>query len=210
MAVLGTNATLIQKRVAPLCVGIVFMRGNPSAMGDNVIMQATWGPFVHTEFLMMDSHNTKTYTALGAFNRRDQISGFTRTEILECAAIGPHLITMNIPVEHGLAGYNKVKSFIMQLLTERIPYNYKDLWQCCFKALLSYEEDVACSDPKSWKDHGVFCSQACLLILRWLCREGLVKLPDVTRDLIESTHSRGCSPNTLFRIMTATTKKNTY
>jgi hypothetical protein len=202
--------TVIQRNIAPLCVGIVFVRGNPSAIGDNVIMQATSGPYVHTEFLMMDNENAKTYTALGAFNRTDRVSGFTRTEILHCSAIGPDLVLINIPVEHGWVGYNKIKSFIMQLLTERIPYNYKDLWQCCFKALLSYEEDVTCSDPKSWKHHGVFCSQACILILKWLCKEGLVKLPDATRGLIECTHSRGCSPNTLYRIMTATGKKNTY
>ena len=47
-------------------------------------------------------------------------------------------------------------------------------------------------------EHGVFGSQAILLILRRLARAGAIQL---NPEPLERTHSRGCSPNALYALL---------
>ena len=58
-----------------------------------------------------------------------------------------------------------------------------------------------CERPETWRQSGVFCSQVALLLLRAFARHGHIVLPADTRALVEATHSRGCSPNTLFGLL---------
>jgi hypothetical protein len=88
----------------------------------------------------------------------------------------------------------------------QLPYNSRDLWQCCIKIMLPFEKDLDCNNLPSWCKQGVFCSQACLLILRRLAAGGFLHLPRGV-DLAH-VNSRGCSPNSLHALLSQKKKSN--
>ena len=179
------------------------MRGDQRQMGDRLIMQGTGGPFVHTEFLLGKGADIRCYTACGSPSRHEAREGFVPTRHLTDLPVRPEWDVITFPVHNGTLGYNRVYALILQLIATQIPYNYKDLWQCCVKVMLPYERDVDCSNPLSWQKRGVFCSQACLLLLRHLSNLGLITLPQSMESQVRSINSRGCSPNALHRIVGA-------
>jgi hypothetical protein len=83
----------------------------------------------------------------------------------------------------------------------RLPYNARDLWQCCVPVMLPFEGDMDCQRVETWRRTGVFCSQLCLLLLRRLVLAGAVRLPPRSAGLVLGTNSRGCSPNSLHRML---------
>lgn len=188
-------------------VGVAFLRGDHGYLSDNLIMQGTGGPFVHTEFILGKGRDIRCYTACGAPGRQDIQDGFVPTRRMMGLPRAPQWDVVTFPIHGGLQGYNRVYAVVLQLIAMQIPYNYTDLWQCCVKLMLPYENDIQCDDPVSWRRHGVFCSQACLLLVRCLAWKGLISLPPCMSALVDSTNSRGCSPNALHRIMTCTRKK---
>jgi hypothetical protein len=109
----------------------------------------------------------------------------------------PHWAMFAIPVTNPAA----VHATLLTVLSLNLPYNRKDLWQCWFKAMLPWETELDCERPETWRQSGVFCSQVALLLLRAFARHGHIVLPADTRALVEATHSRGCSPNTLFGLL---------
>jgi hypothetical protein len=182
-------------------VGVAFLRGNPAHFGDNLIMQGTGGPFVHTEFILGKGRDIRCYTACGAPGRHDVRDGFVPTRRMTGLPPAPDWDVITFPVNGGLIGYSRAYAVILQLIAMQIPYNYLDLWQCCVKLMLPYEKDIQCDDPSSWRLRGVFCSQACLLLLRCLAMKGVITLRPGVETAVGRTNSRGCSPNALHRIL---------
>jgi hypothetical protein len=195
-----THFACMTQGVQPF-VGVAFYRGNPRYLADNFIMQSTGGPFVHTEFLLGKKGDIRFYTACGAPGRRDIQDGFVPTRRMTSLPMASDWDVVTIPITGGHQGYNRAYAVILRLLALQIPYNYADLWQCCVKLMLPYEKDVQCEDPNSWRSHGVFCSQACLLLVRSLSRNGIIALNPSVALVVDGTNSRGCSPNALHRIL---------
>ena len=175
-------------------LGIAFRRGDTRCVHDRLVMDATGGPFVHSELFLQDGASARFYTIID----RPKASAF-------CPAEGRRLPlpsdweTARFPVSRD--GYKAAYALMLQLLTIAIPYNSRDLWQCCLKFLLPFERDLDCNDVSSWVYGGVFCSQACMLVLRRLATQGHITLPPPLLAQVVATNSRGCSPNTLHRMI---------
>ena len=167
----------------------------PGVSKDRLISALTWGPFVHTEIWLDrgDGSRPRTYASLQG------VSGFTPSVVTGA----PHeWEVLRYQLSPPATGYEKTYAWLLQLIALNLAYNSKDLWQCCVQIALPFEKDLDCERPESWGRHGgVFCSQAALLILRRMARAGLISLPDHQKQMIERTNSRGCSPNSLFRIL---------
>jgi hypothetical protein len=183
-------------------VGVAFRHAMPELRRDQVISFLTRGPFVHAEIMLMDGRGS-----VRAYSAFDGISGFTPSHPYR--NVGPpraaptQWTTLAYPLIPD-GGYEKAYALILQVLSLSLPYNTGDLWQCCFQAALPFEQDLDCSQPRNWTTRGVFCSQVALLLLRRFARDGLIAFPDITiAARVEATNSRGCSPNQLFRLLTA-------
>jgi hypothetical protein len=175
-------------------IGIASMRGNPHSYFDSFVMDATGGPFVHSEIFLQNGRDVRSYTAV-KYPHPCSDSAFCPTG--RRFPLSGEWETIRIPVTQ--AGYKAAYGTILQLMALQLPYNSRDLWQCCIKLMLPFERDLDCNDLPSWCSQGVFCSQACLLILRRLAASGALQLPpgvDLTR-----LNSRGCSPNTLHALL---------
>jgi hypothetical protein len=181
-------------------IGLAFRHANRCVAKDRSISFLTGGPFVHTEIMLADGRGS--VRAYAAF---DNVSGFTPS-----SNFSPNQrerktwTTVRYPLASEQA-YRRVYAIILQIIALGLPYNRRDLWQCCIQIALPFEADLDCQNPGTWQEGGVFCSQVALLILRRLRREHLLAIPwqfepSVSR-LIESTNSRGCSPNQLFKIL---------
>ena len=182
------------------CLSIAFMSGDWRLFDDRLVMSATRGPFVHAEVVLSRGDSVRAYASLGA-------SGFTvspnkHPESPPPAEPGGRAWRLvHFPLRQG--AYKPVYALILQLLALNLPYNSWDTWQCCVKLMLPFERDLDCCNPESWRASGVFCSQACLLLLRRLGRMGALYRPQlVDWRALEATNSRGCSPNALFALLT--------
>lgn len=185
-------------------VGVAFFRGNPRFLWDRVIMGTTSGPFVHTEFFLERGEDVRFYTAANLVDQRFKAaSGFMPSARMHNLPESSQWEVVRYPVT--LDGYFLTYSLILQLLALQLPYNARDLWQCCISFMLPYERDLDCDRFETFKPGGVFCSQVCLLLLRRLQNQGV--LP---KDLpVQSVNSRGCSPNALHRLLLPPEKKDT-
>lgn len=181
-------------------VGVAFLRGDPRSMWDRVVMGATHGPFVHTEFFIQRGADVRMYTAVNLLsNGTARPSGFLPSTRLRTLPDPSHWEIVKFPVSP--SGYTLTYAIILQLLAMNLPYNARDLWQCCVKLALPFERDLDCNHPETWRPSGVFCSQACLLLLRRLQLQGVLALQPVSAMAVHTVNSRGCSPNSLFRIL---------
>lgn len=186
-------------------VGIAFLRGNPSRMWDRAIMGATHGPFVHTEFFLQRGDDVRMYTAANLFasdscqNRQGRHPGFMPSARLKSFPDPAQWEIVRFPVS--ASGYLLTYALILQLLALDLPYNARDLWQCCIKVMLPFEQDLDCRNVDSWRRGGVFCSQVCLLLLRRLHLQGVLELCPTVAKSVKAVNSRGCSPNSLYRIL---------
>ena len=191
-------------------VGLAFRRGVWSSFDDEVVMQATGGPYVHSEFILGKNLNDmRCYTACSSPNRDKTQDGFLPTRHWRSLPPAQEWEVVGFPLNEGIQGYKRAYAFILHLLSTQIQYNYRDLWQCCVRVMLPIEQDVNSMDPSDWKRNGVFCSQACLLLLRQFSSWDLITLPKPMHALIHTINSRGCSPNRLYTIV-KTGKKNTH
>ena len=189
-------------------VGISFRRGVWKYLGDDVVMQGTWGPYVHTEIILGKNRNDmRCYTSCASSDHDKRHEGFLPTRRWTCFPSPHEWEVITFPLNDGMQGYRRAYAFILQLVSMQIPYNYADLWQCCVKVMLPMERDVMCTDMRDWKRHGVFCSQACVLLLRHFSNQNLITLHTSVQAKISNINSRGCSPNCLYRIL-STVKKN--
>lgn len=170
-------------------IGIAFRTGDPKNIKEDLIMGATWGPFVHSEIILGKNEVGRSYSAF------DNRCGFT---ISNSVYKKPHWKILKFPLVQG--GYEKTYAMILQMLALNIAYNSHDLWQCCVQIALPFETELDCDQPETWKG-GVFCSQVSLLLLRRMMRNNLIATNPTLKQDIESIHSRGCSPNTLFGIL---------
>ena len=176
-------------------VGITFLRGDARKLGDQFIMRSTKGPYVHTEFFLQRGADYRYYCAVNV-----SPSGGLLPSGRTCGPPDPaHWDVMSFPVSQ--ATYTAMYALVLQLLSMRLPYNARDLWQCCVPVLLPFEGDMDCQRVETWRRTGVFCSQLCLLLLRRLVLAGAVRLPPRSAGLVLGTNSRGCSPNTLHRML---------
>lgn len=196
----------LASRTTPF-VGVAFLRGNPGVFSDEMIMQSTVGPYVHTEIMLGDDKgDVRCYTACsmiqqGGCSRKFE-SGFTpsmRFELGSPARCGWD--SVYFPLNGGMADYRLVYAVVLQLVAMQLPYNYRDLWQCCAKFMLPFERDIDCNNLQAWRPRGVYCSQMCLLFLRRLDCGGIISLPQHAQALVRGTNSRGCSPNRLACIL---------
>jgi hypothetical protein len=179
------------------CLSIAFMTGDWKLFDDRVIMDATRGPYVHTEVLLSIGDSVRAYASLGK-------SGFTVSPRKHSEQPGGNggrgWRLVHFPLKEGM--YKPVYALILQLLSLNLPYNSADMWQCCIKLLLPFERDLDCCNPVSWQTGGVFCSQVCLLLMRRLGRMGALSHPElVDWPALEATNSRGCSPNALYSLL---------
>lgn len=191
--------------MSPPFVGIAFRRGEVGNISDSIIASATRGPFVHSEFCLGVGSDIRCYTACNSLQPgnggRYASSGFTPTIRLSSFPIdSDKWECIKIPLKGGKRTYNVVYSWVLQLIALDLPYNDRDLIQCCVKAMLPFERDYDCENPSEWVGMGgVFCSQVCLLLLKRLGRHGFITPP----PNIERVHSRGCSPNELYRMLSS-------
>ena len=171
-------------------VGFAFRKGNPKLTRERVIMAATWGGFVHCELLLGHGDAYRAYSAY------ENIGGMLPSSYPEYKS---DWVVVKYPLVNK-AAYDRAYSWVLSILDMRLPYNSQDLWQCCLKIMLPFEADLPCQHPERWS--AAFCSQLCLLFMRRLLVEGMVRaVPNPTRYLVHNTNSRGCSPNTLFQIL---------
>lgn len=164
-------------------IGVAFAKGNIYKPYDDLIMGATWGNMTHCELLLGKDNVAQAYTSYEGI-------GFVQS-------MKDNFDNWNIiyfPVQNHLQSF----PFVLRALSANIPYNSKDLWQCCIKTMLPMESELDCNVPELWSQTGVFCSQICLLFLRKFARDKIITCPAQLSTLLENTHSRGCSPNTLF------------
>jgi hypothetical protein len=195
-------------RTAPF-VGVSFLRGNPGVLGEELIMQSTVGPYVHSEIMLGDDQGeVRCYTACSMVQQggcaRKFESGFTPSRRLKgtpCWTMPHGWDSVCFPLNGGMADYRLIYAVVLQLVAMQLPYNYGDLWQCCAKFMLPFERDVDCNSLPDWRVRGVYCSQMCLLFLRRLDCRGMITLPSHTRMQMWGTNSRGCSPNRLARML---------
>jgi hypothetical protein len=182
-------------------VGILSLRGNPRLWGDMLVMESTGGPFVHSEIFLQNGRDVRTYTAV-QYPHPCSDSAFCPTG--RRFPLSSQWETIRFPVTE--AAYKAAYAIILQLMALQLPYNSRDLWQCCIKIMLPFEKDLDCNNLPSWCKQGVFCSQACLLILRRLAAGGFLHLPRGV-DLAH-VNSRGCSPNSLHALLSQKKKSN--
>jgi len=157
-------------------------------------MNATSGPFVHCELLLGRADKYQ------AFSSYEFVGGFIPSQNVHTH---PQWTILRFPLSS--RNENALKSaysIILQTLDLGLPYNYTDLWQCCIKSMLPYENDLDARTPASWSG-GVFCSQAVLLLLRRILQTGGIihSMHPGIEHAILSTNSRGCSPNCLYSIL---------
>lgn len=175
-------------------VGIAFRRGLTHDWHDVLVMEATRGPFVHTDFFLQRGNSSRFYTSVDSDRRPHAITPTQRRLPLPA-----HWEAVRFPVS--AKGYKIAYALLLQLMSLPIPYNNADLWQCAVPLLLPFERDLDCMDLPSWSAPGVFCSQMCMLLLRRLAMQGIVYTkPQLLHDLLH-TNSRGCSPNALHRLV---------
>ena len=177
-------------------LGLAFLRAKPGVPRDHFMSTMTWGPFVHTEVLLArDEGDVRAYASF------DGVSGFTPSRHSPYSYRTDEWVVLRFRLSPG--GYERAYALVLQLVALGLPYNSRDLWLCCVKVALPFKPDLDCERPETWRDGGVFCSQAALLVLRRLARTGVLRpLPSSQRALVESTNSRGCSPNALFALLT--------
>jgi hypothetical protein len=191
------------RRVTPMSalehncyIGVAFLRGNPRIIGEQVVMRSTWGPFVHTEIFIQKGQDVRFYSASSP--RGEGLVPSARLPMLPSEDKNWELVRFPL-VQPG--GYKLAYALLLQIMAMQLPYNSRDLWQCCMKLMLPFERDLDCDHLDTWRQSGVFCSQVCLLVLRRLARRGaLVVDPAVTSNL-EASNSRGCSPNALYGLL---------
>jgi hypothetical protein len=176
-------------------VGVTFLRGDARSLLDRVIMRSTAGPYVHTELFLQRGDDFRYYCAVNVTP-----SGGLQPSGRTCGPPDPAFWdVVRFPISP--AAYASTYALILQLLSMQLPYNARDLWQCCVPALLPYERDLDCQRLETWRASGVFCSQLCLLVLRRLVLAGTVALPPRAAAGVLGTNSRGCSPNALRRLL---------
>lgn len=173
------------------CLIVAFLRGDPGRWWDRFVMDGTFGPFVHTEVTLTDGR--------GLFRAYSSFQGVGGVVPIRPGPYGPNWALVTVPLAKG--GFIRLYSSLLSLLSVPIPYNSGDLWQCCVSGFLPFESDIEETRLDSWR-RGVFCSQFACLLLRLGLSNGSVLLPDAPRAQLKVVHSRGCSPNALYRILT--------
>lgn len=172
-------------------VGIAFRTGNITSPYDTMIMTGTLGHFVHCELILGRGAEADVFSS---YNKDNCVSGFVRS----MSEFNPQEWTiLTMPANDT----RNARAMSLQLLDLGIPYNAKDLWQCCVKVMLPFETEVDCNNAMEWKQKGVFCSQMCLLFLRKMVQNGDLSVNNVLKHHLETVHSRGCSPNMLYNII---------
>ncbi len=172
-------------------VGVAFRNGSMYSPYEAVVMSGTMGPFVHCELILGDGALGDVYAS---YNDERITSGFCRS--LDVFESGKWVI-LKLPVK----SLDKARGLTLRLMDLQIPYNQNDLWQCCIKAILPFETELSCDNADEWKKRGVFCSQMCLLFLRMMQKNGDLDAPDALAHHLSCVHSRGCSPNMLYSIL---------
>lgn len=175
----------------PQWIGVAFKIGSFYNPQDVIIMGSTVGRYVHCELILGKGMTSDVYAA---YDGDVPGSGFTRS----CEVYDPKdWVVYSLPAND----LTRAKVMSLQLIDAKISYNRKDLWQCCIKAALPFESDLDCDLVDTWKPHGIFCSQMCLLFLRHMARVGDINVNETLKFHLENVHSRGCSPNMLFEII---------
>lgn len=182
------------------CLSIAFRIGDMRSLWERTIVDTTGGPFVHAEIALSHGNDVRAYSSFAG-------TGFTVSPNRRSMQ-GPDWRVVSLPLHPG--GYKAAYGLILQTLAMNLPYNNQDLWQCCFKLMLPFEQDLDCNNLETWRPTGVFCSQACLLLLRKLAAMGVFSQPALVDWAgLNGVNSRGCSPNALYTLLTQREKKVT-
>lgn len=188
----------------PCAVGVAFMRGDHRLWGDLFVMNATMGPFVHSEFFIQRGCDIRFYTAANLVHddSASPMGGFMPSRRLTAGRPpADQWVTVSFPVTQET--YLRTYAWVLQILALRLRYNDRDLWQCCIKCLLPFEKDLDSTNLSTWLHSGVFCSQVCLLLIRKMVLSNALVTSQGTRHRVLTTNSRGCSPNALYELLVA-------
>lgn len=172
-------------------IGVAFRAGDWRDPYEAIIMGSTWGSLVHCELIIGDNTQGNVYSA---YNNEHVHSGCTRS--IENFSSNKWML-----LTHQVKDTQKSQTHVLRMLDSKLMYNTKDLWQCCIRTLLPFEQELDCDVVETWKPHGVFCSQMCLLFLRHIARAGELPATMHLQHNLESVHSRGCSPNLLYHVL---------
>lgn len=179
--------------VHPACLVVAFLRGDPGRWWDRLVMDGTCGPFVHTEVWLHDGRGLAR-----GYSSFENVGGVVP---IRPGPYGADWTLLSLPLAEG--GFQRLYASILSLLSVSIPYNSRDLWQCCVSAFLPFESDLDPTSLTSWR-RGVFCSQFACLLLRLALLQGTLSLPGDARGRLCAVNSRGCSPNALYCLLTGT------
>jgi hypothetical protein len=121
-------------------VGVAFMRGDPRVFGDLVVMRATRGPFVHSEFFIQKDADIRFYTAANLVHDTNPLvaGGFMPSRRLRALPTNGAWETVRFPVSKEC--YLSTYAWILQILAMKLPYNSRDLWQCCVQVFPTWLE----------------------------------------------------------------------
>jgi len=171
-------------------IGVAFQRGVFSDWYHDLIMIGTLGSYVHCELLLGDGMYADAFASYYDTNLSE---GFMRSK----EYYDPReWVVLSYPVSDLI----KAHALCVFLLDAKIPYNTRDLWQCCVGLALPFEQEIDCTQPSHWKK-GVFCSQMCLLFMRYMHLQNNIKINSVCEHHLKHIHSRGCSPNSLYAFL---------
>jgi len=172
-------------------IGVAFRYGDWYNPYEALIMGSTLGSLVHCELIIGENSQGNVYSS---YNNEHVNSGCTRS-----------IENFNTPkwllLTQQVIDTTKSQAHILTMLENKLQYNVRDLWQCCVKTMLPFEQELDCDMVETWKPHGVFCSQMCLLFLRHAARVGELPVTVHLKHNLENVHSRGCSPNLLYHIL---------
>ena len=174
-------------------IGVAFRKGSMHRPYDMCVMATTMGEYVHAELMIGKSSTADVFSS---YNDHQKGAGFERSryDMIETSMWDVYV--------HPLADTSKAQARALELLAAELKYNFNDLWQCCVRAMLPFEQEVNCMQvDETWTRRGLFCSQMCLLFMRYLSATNDLKMQPWPSSIVEKVHSRGCSPNTLHGIV---------
>lgn len=164
-------------------VRICFCRATPGNSYERAIEVWTGGPWVHAEIEL---------PGVGRWSAFDK-----PTEPFCRSLRSSYDYAFEYPLTADAA--KSLHAYVLRIIARAPPYNRRDLWQCCVKLFLPLERDLDPHTPETWSR--VFCSQAVVLALKHMLDTRMLEFTPNGDRRVKLLNSRGCSPNSLFRML---------
>ena len=163
--------------VASLC-------GSYSNLGDAIVRSFEWGAQpIHTEIWCRDT----SFTAIDGLEKA--VYGSTLGGCMPFMGKGRQWKLTPLDV----TDVDKFWDFLCDTTWTTVPYSISIIDCMMPNSLLNYiDQDEDCMNPLQW--NSVYCSQYCLLALRWCARSNLFNKPADVLEKLWSMHSKKCLP----------------